>query len=362
MSKHPGIFEKKTKNGTHYQVKWRRLDGSQGSKTFRTLRDAKDFKRKVEHEKSHGTLPDDRLSKVKFSSFAEEEVFPHLRHNVSTLRRRDGIMKKHLLPALGEKPISQIRRADILRLVRQWETDGLAPRSIMNHLNVLRPIFNEAVLRDIIVRNPMEGVKPPKAREVRRHPLTPEQCHALLNAIDPNYAYAIHFALATGVRWSEFANLKICDFKPLSNTVYISDSKTDAGVRELPLDPADTLMVSKHIADTGRNGADADSPLFTSPNGKALHHSNFRKRVFAPACRAAGLHGITFHDLRRTHATMLVSQGNDAKVVQERMGHRSITTTLTYYAVATDEGKAKAAGAKNQYLATQSLVHFEEAK
>lgn len=350
MSKTMGIFEKQTKSGIRYQVKWRQLDGLQVSKTFRTLRDAKDFKRKVEHEKSRGFLPDHRLAKVKFGQFAECEVFPHLRHSDSTKRRRDGIMRKHILPVLGNLPIAQIQRAHILRIISKWEADGLAPRSIMNHLNVMRPVFNEAMLRDIILKNPMQNIKPPKPREVHRHPLTPEQCRALLEAIDPNYAYAVHFVLATGVRWSEFANLKIGNFKPFNNLIHVTDSKTEAGVREIPLDPSDTLLISKHIRDTGRDCNNPDSPLFTSPTGKPLHHSNFRRRVFAPACKAAGLKGVTFHDLRRTHATMLVAQGNDAKVVQERMGHRSITTTLTFYAKATEEGRTKAAGAKKIYL------------
>lgn len=361
MSKTLGIFEKQRKSGVRYQVKWRQLDGIQASKIFRTLRDAKNFKRMVEHDKLRGFLPDHRLAKVKLGQFAEVEVFPHLRHSAATKQRRDGIMKKHIIPIIGHLPISQIQRAHILALISKWEAEGLAPRSIMNHLNVLRPVFNEAMLRDIILKNPMQNIKAPKAREVRRHPLTPEQCRALLVAIDPDYAHAVHFVLATGVRWSEFANLKIGDFKPFNNLIYITDSKTEAGIREIPLDPSDTLMISKHIRDTGRDCSDTDSPLFTSPTGKPLHHSNFRKRIFAPACKAAGLRGVTFHDLRRTHATMLVSQGNDAKVVQERMGHRSIATTLTFYAKATDEGKTRAAGAKKIYLTALGAERLADA-
>lgn len=349
MSKHPGIYVKKTKHGLRYQVKWRRNDGTQTSKTFRTLREAKEFQRAVEHEKSRGTLPDDRRAKIKFEDFAKE-VFDSLQHGRSTIIRREGIMKNHIGPMFGGMAVSQIHRTHILQAIKKWMDDGLAARSIFNHLNVMRPVFAEAVHQNIIVRNPMEGIKRPKATEVRRSPLTPEQCTALLEAIDPRYEYAVHFVLATGVRWSEFANMKIRDFKPLANTVMVTDSKTAAGVRELPLDPEDTLRISRHIADTGRNGADADSPLFTSPDGKALHHSNFRSRVFLPACKKAGLEGITFHDLRRTHATMLVAEGHDAKVVQERMGHTSISTTLKFYAKATTQGKLKAAGAKGRYL------------
>jgi len=362
MSKHMGIFEKETKSGKRYQVKWRRADGTQASRNFRTIREAKDFKRQVEHEKARGVLPDDRLSKVKFADFAENEVFPHLRHSPATMRRRDGIMTNHIYPTIGNKPISKISRTDILNMMRAWDEMGLSARSILNHLNAIRPVFNEAVLRDIIVKSPMAGIKPPKPKEVLRNPMTPEQCRALLQVIDPRYAFAIEFVLGTGVRWSEFANMKIGDFNPFGNSVFVRNSKTDAGVRELPLTPSDTLMVSRHIADTGRNGAHSDSPLFTSPEGMPLHHSNFRRRIFAPACRAAGLEGVTFHDLRRTHATMLVAQGYDAKVVQERMGHKSISTTLAYYAKATEEGKVKAAGAKDQYLAVDNNPRLEDAQ
>ena len=349
MSKHPGIFVKKTKSGISYMYKWRRPDGTQTSKTFRTQREAREFQRNVEYEKSRGNLPDDRRAKVKFGDFAQE-VFATLDHGPSTILRREGIMRKHVGPLFGDMAISQIHRTHIIQAMKTWADAGLAPRSVHNHLNLMRPVFAEAMLQNIIIRNPMEAIKRPKAKEVRRNPLTPEQCVALLNAIDPRYEFAIDFVLATGVRWTEFANMKIRDFKPFSNTVMVVDSKTDAGIRELLLEPDDTLRISKHIADTGRNGADADSPLFTSPDGKPLHHSNFRRRVFLPACKKAGLEGVTFHDLRRTHATMLVAEGHDAKVVQHRMGHISISTTLKFYAQATTQGKLKAAGAKGRYL------------
>jgi integrase len=361
MSKHLGIFEKQTKSGTRYQVKWRRPDGTQAAKNFRTLREAKSFKNQVEHEKSRGTLADDRLAKVKFKDFAETQVFPYLQHSPTTVLRRNGIMKNYINPTIGEIPIARIRHPDLNQLILQWTVKGLAPRTIRNHLNIIRPVFKQAMLHDIIVRDPMQGIKPPKADEVFRNPLTPEQCLALLNAIDPRYKYAIHFALATGVRWSEFANLKIRDFKPLNNTISVTMSKTAAGVRVLPLDPEDTLMISQHLLDTGRTGADADSPLFTSPEGKSLHHSNFRKRIFAPACRKAGLENVIFHDLRGTHATMLVAEGHDAKVVQERMGHRSIATTLKYYAIATEPNRIKAAGTMRRYLKVDKIQTLKHA-
>ena len=48
-------------------------------------------------------------------------------------------------------------------------------------------------------------------------------------------------------------------------------------------------------------------------------------------CRKAAIDGIRFHDLRHTHATLLMKQGTNPKVVQERLGHSSISVTLDVY-------------------------------
>jgi integrase len=59
----------------------------------------------------------------------------------------------------------------------------------------------------------------------------------------------------------------------------------------------------------------------------------FVRRVFGPAKAAlpAEKQGLRFHDLRRTRATLLIAAGGHAKLVQERLGHSSITTTFNLY-------------------------------
>jgi integrase len=360
MSRERGIFTVQTKSGPRYRVKWRRSDGTQASETFRTMKEAKERKRQIDSSKARGYLLDDRRAKMPFKDFAAEfyETSAQAR---STKRRRDGILKNHLNPILGERLIGQIRPMDVQKVVNKWISDGLSPHSIRNHLDVARAIFAAAMLEDLIQKNPVIGVTKPKTKETRRSPLTPDQCHAFLAAIEPNYRPHINFGLATGVRWEEFANLKIADFQPLKGYVMVSKSKTAKGIRKIPLDKDEIDLISRHIADTGRTGADADSPLFTSPQGHPLIYSNFRRRVWLPARAKAGLNDITFHDLRRTHATMLVAEGHDPKVVQERMGHSSISTTLKYYAVATEQRKMQAAGVKNRYLGSGGFTVLGQA-
>jgi len=360
VSKRIGIVTRKTKSGEHYQVKWRRSDGTQASRTFRTKTDARHYKTNMDADKSRGVLPNGRQTKLTFAQYAELYI-QTLNHRESTARRRDGIMKKYLLPSIGHLRMTHIRYIDLQKEVGKWQKVGLSPRSILNHVHVLKPIFDAAAREDIIMKNPVIGLKLPKPGKVERHPLEPQECHALLKAINTGYGPLIHFALATGVRWRELETLRIGDLNLLRKEVVIRQSKTDAGIRTLPLESEDIAHIAKHIADSGRNGADAESSLFTSPEGKPLHYSNFRRRVFLPACELAGIPDVTFHDLRRTHATMLVAEGHSIKVVQERMGHRSITTTLMLYAVATEKGRIAAAGAKNRYLSGEPINPLDQA-
>jgi len=87
-----------------------------------------------------------------------------------------------------------------------------------------------------------------------------------------------------------------------------------------------TEFLAKHLVLRGLTGADADALVFTAP---AVTHSlrNWRNRVWLPACRAVGLDGLGFHDLRRANATALVRLGVDVKTAQQRLGHSDVRMT-----------------------------------
>jgi integrase len=79
------------------------------------------------------------------------------------------------------------------------------------------------------------------------------------------------------------------------------------------------------------------------PGGGPLDYSRWRRRVWLPAVRAAGLEGLTFHDLRRVNATAMVLDGVDVRTAQARLGHSDPRLTLGVYASATSEGDQAAA-------------------
>jgi integrase len=152
------------------------------------------------------------------------------------------------------------------------------------------------------------------------------------------------------MRYQEIQDLKIKDLDLLRKTLTIRESKTYAGVRSIKLSDEDVSAIAGHLSSIGRTGANEHEPLFTSPEGHEIHYRNFIQRVFKKSAAKAGLPNITFHDLRRTHATILIASGASQKVVQERLGHRSISTTLALYAQGTEQGHLDASLATAKYF------------
>jgi len=74
-----------------------------------------------------------------------------------------------------------------------------------------------------------------------------------------------------------------------------------------------------------------DGLVFTAPMGGPIRRSLFRRRMWLPGVQASVGEPLRFHDLRHTHVALLVAAGQHIKVIQERLGHASIRTTLDTY-------------------------------
>jgi integrase len=70
--------------------------------------------------------------------------------------------------------------------------------------------------------------------------------------------------------------------------------------------------------------------VFTRDDGIGLH-ADHRAGMFQRSVQRAGVPAIRFHDLRHTHATLLLKQGQPVKVVSERLGHASPAFTMAVY-------------------------------
>jgi len=143
----------------------------------------------------------------------------------------------------------------------------------------------------------------------------------------------------TGLRFGELAALKVRRFDAARKRLNIVESVTEVGselvwtmpkthqTRSVPVPAQLAVMLTEKCF-----GNPPDALIFTSPPGKTARLNNWRKNVFDPACKAAGLEGLRPHDLRHTAASLAIQSGANVKVVQQMLGHASAAMTLDVYA------------------------------
>jgi integrase len=137
-----------------------------------------------------------------------------------------------------------------------------------------------------------------------------------------------------GLRWGEVAGLRIGSLDLLGHTLTVTETvtrdehgrpslgppKSEAGTRIMSLPQALADILAEHLASMGLTAADAASFVFPAPGGGHWSYANFRRRMWEPATKKAGLAGVDFHDLRRTASTQLALANVDMKTAGTRLG------------------------------------------
>ena len=114
----------------------------------------------------------------------------------------------------------------------------------------------------------------------------------------------------------------------VDGTLILGPPKTPTSRRRLAI----PRFIANHLAAyIDEYPPEAGGFLITGSNGGGLRRGNFRKRAWLPAVAATVGPPCDFHDLRHSHAALLIREGLHPKVIQERMGHASIRTTLDTY-------------------------------
>jgi integrase len=93
--------------------------------------------------------------------------------------------------------------------------------------------------------------------------------------------------------------------------------------------------------------------VFTSSDGEPIERNNFRRRVWLPTTRAAGLSGLRFHDLRHTAGTLAALTGATTKELMARLGHASSNAALIYQHASADRDRSIAEGLEDLYREAQ---------
>ena len=324
-----------------WKARYRLPGGGTRSRTWDRKVDAERWLRGELSLRDRGDWVDPKLGRTVFEDWAPrwEAGRVHLRE--STRAAAESLMRRHVLPYFGSAPVGAITPTDVQAFVSRLVGLGLAPSTIRQAYLIVAGVLRSAAESGLISRSPCRRVQLPQRRQRELRLLTPTEITRLGECIDSEYRSMVLIAAYAGLRWGEVAALRVSrlDFMRRSLTVEetLSDvkgvvrftkPKSKASRRHVALPRFLAKDLANHL---NTFSASIDNLLFSAPEGGPLRRTNFRRRVWLPAVATAGLSGVRFHDLRHTHAALLIAQGEHPKVIQGRLGHASITVTLDTY-------------------------------
>ncbi|MFC2016973.1 tyrosine-type recombinase/integrase [Chloroflexota bacterium] len=284
--------------------------------------------------------------------------------------------QKYIIPRLGGIRLNDLRpehiqkyMAEVLSSGRKRSTGGLSSRTVQYHYRILSKALDDAIRIGLMAINPCKGVRPPRLVRYDIPTLGPDELLRLMAAIrQSNYYIYFHTLIYTGLRRSELLALKWKDLDLELACMYVAHSllrlddgaiiikepKTASSRRVVDLSPSLALLLREHrinqeteMAVAGRKVSE-NGYVFCHMDGTPLIPSSVT-HTFSKVAKKAGFPQLRLHDLRHIHATLLLKGGQHPKVVQERLGHSSITTTLDIYSH-TVPGMQKAAAERLDVL------------
>jgi integrase len=271
---------------------------------------------------------------------------------LTTYQGYERIVRLHIKPTLGRVKLQNLTPTHLRGLYRERLEAGLAPRMVQLIHTTLHKALKEAAADGLVPRNVAGLVRAPRPAGQETNPLTPEQARALLKTASSERLAALYvLAVTTGMRQGELLGLKWEDIDLNAGTLRVrrtlstaigggfgfSPPKTAKGRRNIRLPESALSSLRNHREAQlekrdGITGLWEDHGLvFTTHVGTPISRQDLITRSFKPLLQRAGLPNIRFHDLRHTCATLLLCRGVHAKLVQELLGHATISVTLDTY-------------------------------
>lgn len=278
----------------------------------------------------------------------------------TTFKSYSDTLRLHVKPHIGSAQLSTLQADHVAGLYATLCRNGVPPRTRELVHSVLHRALKRAVVWKRIGWNPVSAVERPKVPKKDKTAATADQARAILAAAAGNRLEAIFAVIvATGMRQGEAFALRWQDvdfekrqlhvrhsLEELDGVLRLKEPKSVKSRRTIELAE---MAVAALVAHRDRMKAEGFygplKPVFCDTDGGFLRKSNFTRNTYNPIRVAAGLPGLGLHQWRHCHATLLVELGTDARVIQERLGHADVGTTLRFYVHPRQESHRKAADA-----------------
>lgn len=259
----------------------------------------------------------------------------------STYEQQKQFSETYIIPYLGRYTMDKINYEKIDDFYNHLLSTGESRGLIKNIAMVLRKTFRAAETREVIHKNIVRNVRPPKYKAAKMKVWNKEEVQMFISK-SKNFPFhaAYVVALLGGLRLGEILGLYWDDVNWMTGKLRID--------RKVKYDKAKGLFIDEDLKnessrrtitlpgialDTLKRHQETTLPhkLIFHNLGELIYPSEMSRR-FSLDVKKTNLPLIRFHDMRHTHATLLLQDGHNAKVVSERLGHSSVNTLLNTYA------------------------------
>jgi len=334
---------------TSYRVEWYE-GGVRKRHTVPTEPDAKKWKHLIETLRSEKAADAALLRETSRSPSFEEVALGHIERLINvreyTIKRYRGYIKNHL-QGLGHLPVDQVTEDDLIYWIQGMTKKGSSPKTVANVHGFVHAAMNSAVRRRLRPDNPCNGRLLPKddATEDKAMFLTMDQVNAIIDQADEWHRPMWRLLIGSGLRLGEATALSPTDFQLDATTpsvrimkAYqemedgwaIGAPKTKKARRTVALAPSTVEAIRDRVESAPRG-----KPVFTISQATTVYpqHRQWLDEWY-DAVKAANLSldgRPRIHDIRHSHASMMIAGGMNLFELANRLGHESIiTTTKTY--------------------------------
>jgi integrase len=347
-------------------VSWRiRYPDASGRRVLETLGQEPAWNRKRAQTELRRRLVDveregyRKPERTLFADFAQQWLDDYLPGRGLKLTTLDGYrqtLNKHLLPHFGHLPLHQLEQQPELidRYITKKMRDGLAPKTVHNHLLLLQVMLKRAVRWRLIQRNPVSDSDRPRVQQPELNVLTELEIAKLWNAYNQLEQHAqpderawwqlartlTFVALGTALRRGELLALRWRDIELLEGRLHVREAlvkgrfttpKSRSSRRLIELGPQTRQLLAEHWQQS--NYQADDELVFCHPDkGTPLDPSRLAREHLKPALAQAKITKPfrPFHDLRHTALTHEAAAGNPMAYLQQKAGHSQSAITERY--------------------------------
>lgn len=374
----PSVETRELADGTQrFFVRVRNPDPKPGrsgftSATFATRPEADQFVRDVDDRGVAWALAEYRRAKDEADEYTLDQWakvhFEALtKPSAGTVARYRRIYAAEWRPTLGHFRLSQLDRVEVSKALNTVAAKGVSDKTVLNAWGVLTHMLKLAAQDGLIPRSPTIGVSPPRRTEhekVEHRYLTLSEFKAAYDATPDYWKPLIMLLASTGMRWGEAAALTVGDIDLDNMVVRVTKAE-----KQDPDNPSRTVVGPPKSKKARRtitlpNEARADleplldrrrnERLFLPPKGGPLRHRTFYRDIWLKKTLPdSGLREPwpRLHDLRHSHVAWLIAAGVPLPVIQRRLGHEKIATTIDTYGHLTPDLQRAAADAADLVLA-----------